>query len=216
MTADHSISATFGDATAPVVHVTSPVGGESWPEGSSQTITWGASDDVGVDSVNVDVSFNGLGGFWQPVAHGLANSGSYLWTVPDQPTDSALVRITAYDHALNAASAQSDSVFRILDPNAGVGPGVSAVLALSRPQPNPARGTTLLRFSLPMAGRARLEILDLGGRRLWQAESELGAGQHAWAWDGRGTRGESAGAGLYFVRLVTPWGNRTERLIWLR
>jgi hypothetical protein len=164
----------------------------------------------------VDVSFNGLAGIWQPVARGIANSGSYVWTVPDQPTDSALVRVTAYDHAMNASSAQSDSVFRILDPNAGVGSNGPPVLALSRPQPNPASGSTLLGFSLPRAGLARLEVLDLGGRRVWQVESGLSAGPHAWAWDGRGARGEVAGAGLYFVRLVTPWGNLTQRLIWLR
>jgi flagellar hook assembly protein FlgD len=90
------------------------------------------------------------------------------------------------------------------------------VLALARPAPNPGLGTTLLRFSLPQAGHARLEILDLSGRRLWQVESELGAGPHEWRWDGRGEQGGSVGAGLYFVRLVTPWGNRTERLVWLR
>ena len=214
--ADHVISATFADASAPVVQVTSPVGGEAWNEGSAQTITWSASDNVSVDSVNVDCSFTGVAGPWQPVAHGLANSGSLPWTVPSQPTDSALVRVTAYDHALNAASARSDSVFRIVDPNAGVGVGGPAVLALARPAPNPGHGTTLLRFSLPQAGHARLEILDLSGRRLWQAESELTAGPHEWRWDGRGGQGGSVGAGLYFVRLVTPWGNRTERLIWLR
>jgi hypothetical protein len=62
VTANHSIAAAFGDAIAPVVRVTSPVGGESWRGGSDQSITWAASDDGGVDSVNVDVSFNGLAG----------------------------------------------------------------------------------------------------------------------------------------------------------
>jgi hypothetical protein len=206
----------FGDATAPVVRVTAPVGGETWNEGSTQAITWTASDEAGVDSVNVEVSFNGGAGPWQWVARGLANSGSYSWTVPAQPTDAALVRVSAYDHALNVSSASSDSVFRIVDPNAAVGPDGPAVLALSRPQPNPGRGSTLLRFSLPQAGHARLEILDLGGRRLWLAEAELGAGPHAWTWNGRSAQGASADAGLYFVRLATPWGDRTERLVWLK
>ena len=216
VTRERTLTATFVDTAAPVVSVTSPAGGEVWNEGSSQTITWTAADNVEVDSVNVDCSFNGVAGPWQPVARRLANSGSLLWTVPDQPTDSALVRVTAYDHALNAGSAQSDSLFRIADPTAGVGAGGPAVLALARPQPNPGQGTTLLRFSLPRAGRARLEILDLSGRRLWRAESELGAGPHECRWDGRGEQSGSVGAGLYFVRLVTPWGNRTERLVWLR
>jgi hypothetical protein len=214
--ADHSLAATFTDAGLPVVSVSAPVGGESWYEGSAHDITWTASDNVGVDSVNVDCSFTGVAGPWLPVAHGLANTGSLPWTVPGPATDNALVRVTAYDHALNATSATSDSAFQIVDPNAGVTPGAPAVLALARPQPNPGQGTTLLRFSLPQAGRARLEVLDLSGRRLWQVESELEAGPHTQRWDGRGERGASVGAGLYFVRLVTPWGNRTERLVWLR
>ncbi len=216
VTSNHTLLASFVDATAPLVHVTSPVGGEAWVEGSAHTITWSASDNLGVDSVSVDYSLTGIAGPWLAVARGLANSGALPWTVPGPATDSALVRVTAYDHALNAGSALSDSLFRIVDPNAGVGPDAHAVLALSRPQPNPAMGTTTVRFTLPHAGRARLEILDLGGRRLWQAESDLGAGAHAWRWDGHDARGGSAGAGLYFVRLVTPWGTRSERLIWLK
>jgi hypothetical protein len=204
------------DVVPPVVQVTSPDGGEAWEEGSAQTIMWSASDNVGVDSVNVDCSFTGVGGPWQAVAHGLANSGSLPWTVPSQSTDSALVRVTAYDHALNAGSAMSDSLFHIVIRIAAVGNGGPAGLALARPQPNPGMGTTLLRFSLPQAGPARLEILDLSGRRLWQAEAELEAGPHEWRWDGRGGQGGRVGAGLYFVRLVTPWGTRTERLVWLR
>jgi hypothetical protein len=69
---------------------------------------------------------------------------------------------------------------------------------------------------LPQAGLARLEILDLSGRRLWRVEAELEAGPHSCRWDGRGEQGGRAEAGMDFVRLATPWGNRTERLAWLR
>ncbi|OGF04379.1 MAG: hypothetical protein A2W00_12690 [Candidatus Eisenbacteria bacterium RBG_16_71_46] len=206
---------TVPDVTPPVVTVTSPVGGESWAQGSSHDITWTASDNVAVDSVNVDCSLAGAGGPWQPVAHGLANTGALPWMVPSQPTDSARVRVTAYDHALNAASDVSDGPFRIVDPNTGVGDIEPAVLGLARPAPNPGTGTTLLRFSLPRAGGARLEILDLSGRRRWHTEAEWAAGPHEWRWDGRGERGGRVAAGLYFVRLLTPWGDRMERLVWL-
>jgi len=149
------------------------------------------------------------------VAHGLANTGSYAWTVPDQATDSARVRVTAYDAAGNTGMSLSDSAFQIVNPNAGVDAG-GAVLALGRPQPNPAVGTALLRFTLPGAGRVKLEVLDLAGRRLWQREAELGPGAHAVRWEGGTEAGNRAGAGLYFVRLTTPWGSRTQRLAWLR
>jgi len=182
-------------------------------QGMLHAITWTASDNVGVDSVNVDYSVTGPAGPWLPVGRGLANSGSYPWAVPAQSSDSALVRLTAYDAAGNAGSAMSDSLFRLVDPTAGVGGSGVAVLALARPQPNPSRSTTLLRFSLPAAGRARLEVVDISGRRMGNFEGEFPAGPQVWRWDGRGPDGGASGTGLYFVRLVTPWGTRTERLV---
>ncbi len=216
VTAHHTLAATFEDATAPVVQVTSPVGGERWDMGTEHAVTWTAADAGGVDSVNVDYSVEGTGGPWLPVAHGLENTGSYLWTLPAQAADGALVRVTAFDPALNQGSDTSDSLFYIVDPAADVGTPGPAVLALSRPQPNPAHGTTLLAFSLPRAGHARLEIVDLSGRRLWQSEGQFPAGTHSRRWDGSVTEGGRAEVGLYFVRLLTPWGSRTERLVWLR
>ncbi len=119
--ADHTLQATFRDATVPTVTLTSPAGGERWDVGSVHAITWTAGDDVGVDSIDVDVSLAGVAGPWTAVAHGLANSGSTSWTVPAQPTDSARVRVTAYDAAMNAGVAIGDSAFHIVDPNVGVG-----------------------------------------------------------------------------------------------
>jgi hypothetical protein len=206
-----TLTATFADVALPVIALTSPVGGEVWGPGTLHAITWTASDNVGVDSVNVDYSV--VGSPWLPVARGIANSGSFNWILPLELSDETLVRVTAYDAAGNARSAESDSSFRIVDQTAGVWGSGTAVLALARPQPNPSRNTTLLRFSLPAAGRARLEIVDVSGRRLGNFEGEFPAGPQAWRWDGRGPDGGAAGAGLYFVRLVTPWGNRTERLV---
>ena len=214
--ADHSLDAAFLDVVSPAVAVVAPNGGEVWDEGSAQTIRWSASDNAGVDSVTVEYSVSGPAGPWQLVACGLAGADSVAWTVPAQPTDSALVRVTAWDHDLNTGSDVSDALFHIGIPGAGVGEDGPAALALARPRPNPSRGSTTLRFSLPRAGVVRLEILDLLGRRLWQLEAELESGFHEWRWDGRRAGGGPTGSGLYFVRLVTPWGNRTERLVWLR
>jgi hypothetical protein len=94
--------------------------------------------------------------------------------------------------------------------------GGAAVLALAPPAPNPGHSSALLRFSLPAEARVGLEILDLSGRRVGGYEAELCAGAHAWRWDGNAADGARVGAGLYFVRLVTPWGTLTRRLAWLR
>jgi hypothetical protein len=87
---------------------------------------------------------------------------------------------------------------------------------LAHPIPNPGSDATILRFCLPSAGRASLEILDISGRRLWRTEADLGPGLHDQRWDGRSSPGVWVSAGLYFVRLSTPWGNDAERLVRLR
>jgi hypothetical protein len=216
VSADHSLAATFADAQAPAARLITPVGGEVWYPGSLRSILWVATDNVGVDSVNVDWSSQGAGGPWIRVAHGLANSGTYNWTVPAANTINAFVRITAFDAALHSTTAASDSAFRIFGPPVGTDAGSPPVLALARPAPNPGASATLMRFTLPGQGAARIEVVDVAGRQVWMKAATLGAGVHAWSWDGRDGAGRRAGAGVYFVRLVTPWGVKNERLTRLR
>jgi len=100
------------DHKAPTVSVTSPVGGELWKISTSNLITWTATDSLGVDSVRIDYSTDG-GSTWIPVAANLANSGSYLWTVPGPTTIHALVKVTAIDPFLNRGTGQSPAQFTI-------------------------------------------------------------------------------------------------------
>lgn len=80
------------------VTVTSPNGGECWNGGETQNITWTA--DATIASVNIDYSSNG-GNSWIQVASGVANSGTFAWTVPADPSLNCLVRISAVGDAGN-------------------------------------------------------------------------------------------------------------------
>ena len=209
-------SGTAPDLTPPAVALTSPLGGELWEAASVQSVTWSASDNVGVDSVTVDYSVGSAGGPWLTVARGLDNTGTVDWTLPASAADSVWVRVLAWDAAGNVGSDSSASALSIVLSPTGVGDGGPAALALARPSPNPSRGAALLRFSLPQSGSVRLEIVDIAGRVLLRDEADRAAGEHSLRWDGSGPRGETGGAGLYFVRLTTPWGTRTQRLVRLR
>jgi hypothetical protein len=208
--ASHTIAASFADVAPPTVTVLSPNGGESWQTGDAVSISWSAADNAGVDSVDLDWSEAGSDGPWIAVAHGLANTGSYDWTAPASSTTEAFVRVIARDAALNAASDTSDASFTVVNP-AGVGAG-PAVLALAPPSPNPSAGALALGFSLPREALARIDVLDAQGRRVAGMAGTFGAGRHAWRWDGRLADGARARAGLYFVRLATPFGNRLRRV----
>jgi len=79
---------------AATVTVLSPNGGEDWPAGSVQSITWSTSGTVG--DVRIEYSTDS-GGFWSEVVAATANDGAYDWTVPDNPSDHCLVRIYETD-----------------------------------------------------------------------------------------------------------------------
>ena len=69
--------------------------------------------------------------------------------------------------------------------------------------PNPFESVTHLRFSLPQAGNAKLDVYDLQGRRIQQLHNGLlNAGQHQLQWDGRSGNGEKLPDGLYLIRLT--------------
>ena len=93
----------------------------------------------------------------------------------------------------------------------------SAEFALGASEPNPARGSARIPFSLPSAeaggAPARLGVYDLTGRRVRVLVDEaLRAGPHEATWDGRDDRGRALPAGLYFTRLEWSGHTATRRL----
>jgi hypothetical protein len=106
-----------GDTQAPSVTVSAANGSETWACGSVHNITWTATDNVAVVSVTVEFSINN-GGSWTTLGSGLANSGTYAWTVPNTPTSQGLVRVTAYDAVPLSAGDVSNAAFTIADQTA--------------------------------------------------------------------------------------------------
>lgn len=82
-------------------------------------------------------------------------------------------------------------------------------LALESPYPNPSSGVATLALSLPTAQPARLEIVDLAGRRVAARELALGAGRHVLTL--HETRGLAPG--LYLVRVTHEGESRVARLL---
>jgi hypothetical protein len=109
------------DGTPPVVSVTSPNGAQSWEGGSVQSVTWTATDNVGVTGVDVYYR-DGEAEPWTQIARGLANSGSFAWSIHDTPTASARVKVVAWDTSGNQGSDQSDLVFTITKRPGGIVP----------------------------------------------------------------------------------------------
>jgi subtilisin family serine protease len=122
------------DHVAPTVAVTAPNTGVAWKAGSAHSITWTAADNVGVTAVDLAYSTDGGASYPNVLATGLANSGTWSWTVPNTPTTTARVRATAHDAAGNVASDASDADFTIdrwtITASAGPGGSISPVGAV--------------------------------------------------------------------------------------
>lgn len=92
------------------------------------------------------------------------------------------------------------------DGSLGGGPTVSVpwVAPVShmvlRSAPNPASGRQTLSFDRPLAAGARIEVLDVLGRRC--RSQALPSGAIAWTWDGRDDAGLRVPAGVYHVRVA--------------
>jgi DNA-binding beta-propeller fold protein YncE len=92
--------------------------------------------------------------------------------------------------------------------------GSPAVFALEGVQPNPTRGDRLrVAFALPGAAPARLELLDVSGRRVVAREvGALGAGRHVLDL----ATGRRPAPGLYLVRLTQGADVRVARVAVLK
>jgi hypothetical protein len=75
-------------------------------------------------------------------------------------------------------------------------------LALGQNVPNPFNPETIIRFTLPDAGRAQIHIFDLRGRMVRRLlDTRLEAGPHEQIWNGRNDAGQRVASGTYFYEL---------------
>jgi hypothetical protein len=92
--------------------VISPNGGESFPEGSVQNITWVAN---GINNVRIEYSTNS-GSSWLLVNASVTGSlGSFSWTIPSTPSRFVLVRILDVLNPLTYLDTSS-TIFSITSP----------------------------------------------------------------------------------------------------
>ncbi len=94
-----------------------------------------------------------------------------------------------------------------------------APVAAMHVAPNPFTTTAAVRFAAPAEGAARLEVMDVAGRRVRSLDAgsgPAGNGTRTVVWDGRDERGQAITPGVYFVRLATNAGTQVERVVHIR
>jgi hypothetical protein len=180
-------------------------------------ITWIATDNIGVDSIDIFYSTD-AGGSWDIIATGEPNDSLYEWIVPNTPSDSCLVKILVYDPSLNIGEDQSDSLF-IISPE-GINEDISSVRSvLLQCTPNPFSTLTNISFSIGQrAKNIELKIYDVSGQ-LVKTISVLSAYvimPTMTSWGGRNNTDEEVPGGIYFLRLEAGNYAATKKLILLK
>ncbi|RLF34771.1 MAG: hypothetical protein DRN08_04115, partial [Thermoplasmata archaeon] len=93
--------------------LTSPNGGEVWPVGSSQAITWSMAGSI----ANVEIRYSTNGGVSYPeekiiMSSYPASSGSFNWTVPDDISSTVRVKVSDVSNPSEVYD-ESDGNFKI-------------------------------------------------------------------------------------------------------
>jgi hypothetical protein len=219
MSSAMTIAAVFVDTAAPTAQLTNHNGGEQLVSGESQPITWTATDNAGITAIDLAYSTDGGATYPEMIAMGLANTGSYLWTIPYVNTQSARIRVTAHDAAGHMAVDESDANFEIVSPAAAVadvllGPG--EVLGV---YPNPAyAGAAHILYRIPPTTVVDVSIYDVTGKLVKKiAAGAFPGGVRAVTCDGRDESGKPASGGIYLIQLVAGSGiHQTKRLVLYR
>jgi hypothetical protein len=154
MDADQTVTATFVDIGSPTVSVTAPNGGEVLVAGTHANITWTATDNVAVTTVDLELSRNGAAGPYTSIATGIANTGTFDWLVTLPTTSQALIRVTAHDAAGHATEDVSNAVFSITGRTltVNVSPAGAGTVAKSPDQASYANGASVQLTASPGTG----------------------------------------------------------------
>jgi hypothetical protein len=185
--------------------VTAPNGGESWPVGSQQVITWNRTvncDDV----VRIELlrripglsSGTAIYRACATIVDAAPNTGSHAWIVERCGVGANQYKVQITDVAAGALD-RSDGSFSI--------PGEQLLAARPlEPEgvsvPVPFRPGSAIQLRLRESGPARVTICDVLGRRVRTiVDGQLTAGDQEILWDARTDGGDDATSGIYYLEI---------------
>jgi hypothetical protein len=118
---------------------------------------------------------------------------------------------------MNGAAWVDDLVLEKIDAT-GLGDEPNAFVAeLLQNVPNPFNPTTAIRFTLPAAGNAKVEIFDASGKSVRVLFDGIGkAGLNTVSWNGANASGSKVASGAYFYKLTAGSFQDTRKMILLK
>ena len=145
-----------------------------------------------------------------PHMHYLGKSVEVTATLPDG-SDRPLIRIDDWDFRWQGAYFYRRPVAL------PAGSRIDAYFRFDNSDENPFNPSARIAFSLPVRGRARMDIYSLRGRRVnTLIDAELSAGWHDLVWDGTDDAGRPLASGVYLYQLKTADALLSRKLTLLK
>jgi len=194
----------------PVISITSPSGGETWTGDTQEEIIWFSAF---VSNVKIELSLDN-GGSWRTITSNTpADSGKYLWTVPDTTSTLCKIRITGIDYP--QALDENDSPFSI-DHAVGIeteeDSSIPTEFTLFQNYPNPFNPTTTISYSIPEACFVTLKVYDVLGNEI----ATLVNGDKSRGIYKIDFNASNITSGIYFYRITTNGFTQTKKMTILK
>lgn len=83
--------------------------------------------------------------------------------------------------------------------------------------PNPFNSSTAIKYQLPKPSHVRIEIFNIIGQKIATiVDRKQNAGYSIVHWDGKDTRGQSVGSGVYFIKMSTDAFTQSNKILLLK
>lgn len=207
------------DLIEPKITLIYPNGGQSFVGGKVDSVAWKADDNMGIDSIRIHFSSDGVG--WEKIA-GIhpGNQVNCQWQLPNITSSTCKIRVDAIDYDGNRAFDESESYFSITATTnvlAQANESVPEKFDIEQNYPNPFNGFTGFWILVPEPGEVNVRIFNVVGQEIAVLfEGKLNAGRHTMRWDGKDNFGKLVSSGVYFYRAEMSQQVVTRKLIYLR
>jgi hypothetical protein len=208
------------DTLKPEISLVYPNGGERLQRTATDTITWQAKDNMGIDSIFIELSIDN-GNSWHEIAKlSPADEQYYPWNVPDVSSLKCKIRVQGIDFDGNRAFDTSDSPFSINYFSTIENTGNEqrpTKFEVQQNYPNPFNRSTVIRFQIPETVQVKLTIFNMMGQEIVTLiDQKLNAGFHQVKWDGKDYSGKMVSSGVYFYQVEASGKFFIKRLLYIR
>jgi hypothetical protein len=193
------------------VRLLTPNGGQNFLPGDTVLIQWQKFTPPRCDSFSLSHTTDN-GRTYQPILNSIPSTEStYNWIVPNTPSDSCRVKVTAYGPGTQFD--ESDALFTI-QPS-----GLEEVRVIDQPlrleiNPNPFKTKTIIRLNKPVEKPITFKIYNSSGSLVKTFTLTTNNQQLiTLTWDGRDNNGKLLPSGVYILQCDSKELTMTQKLV---